>query len=276
MEILILEKWSTRKAYSKIYADSVQMNALAVFFNEMAVMVDVCEWVEGGIHPSIATEMVAVEVENDMVRVYEHFFDNTLEQEEYLYENAFITTYDKFMEILRWWKQVQEKDPRYIIIKKINNNFFFEEDYQEQYDMDFSKATLSERSLENISKPKIKDGHFYGGFHLLNKQPEKNIEMKNKLTANENVLSYDIKFANDFTFNHAFFPSDWDKERLKKGILYVLDPDRCSPTDDFEKVSNKNGIFYAIYKVAKGMVDMRVIFNQNLEIISCYPIFEVY
>jgi len=266
MEILILELSESKDYYWHVYSDNDGMDALGLFLR--FVPVDwALNWAKDPGEVGIGTEETCVDLIDGKIKIYHSRSGDSQEEIDYCYEYAFTTTLEKFTEILEKWKEITIKKPHFVIIKHIGEDILFEEDYREEVEFDLSQAKLPEKVLKNICEPKIKNGLFYGGFHL--KSDNEQIEMSNKLVADKNILSFDVKFEKDFTFNHAFFPADWDTNRLKRELLTEL----RNEAKVTQYLPEKKRNYFIIWELADDMTLMRVILDENLNIITCYPVF---
>jgi len=277
MELLIMKRFGDKSCYyySKIYFDNYIISNLG----ELLEIKDtdwVLNWAKNPKAYGIGTDLLNIEEDNNLVRVYLESFSDDMEEWDLFYESAFKMALDRFIEMLKKWKEIKAKKPTFVIIKREGDEIFFYEDYREKIDINISKAKLTKKSCKHIFQPAIKSGLFYGGYHL--KSDNEDIEISNKLVDERNNLSYDMKIKKDFTCNHAFFPDDWDKEKFKNEVTnYFLDDTYLVSKLAFmgiEKMTSKKGFLYILQGVAHNRTIMRIILNKDLEVVTCYPLFK--
>jgi len=267
MEILIM-KYGSLNRYWEVFSDNFKMEALGEFLNGIGVNF-IENWFENP--TEWCNEEVALDVEGNSVKIYIDRGYGSLEDNMRYYSHALIMSRKKFIKMLRKWYVISVINPTFVIVKKVGDKITFREDYRKNIELDLAKSQLPEITYNHLIKPNIKNDLFYGGYHLRNSSQK--LEMSNQLVGDAGVMSFDIRFAKDFTFNHAFFPSSWDKKRLKKEIIQSLKRGKIKELPFFEKFSNENGTFFILDRPSEEYVWMRLICNEKLEVVTCYPIF---
>jgi len=261
---------SDKKNYWDEYHDTDKMYAMGLFLR-LTPVEEALQWIKNPEGIAIETEETSANVENGVVKVYRDFFDFSEDEQSYYYKNAFTTTVETMKIILEKWKIILDKKPTFVILKKVADDIIFQEDYRDDIELDFSQAKLTQLALNHLLEPTIKNELFYGGYHLRNSS--QNLEMSNQLVGDANVMSFDIKFAKDFTFNHVFFPSSWNENKLREEIIHLFEEERAKDMEVITKCFNKRGTFFILDRPSEEFVWMRLIFNEKLEVVTCYPIF---
>jgi len=177
----------------------------------------------------------------------------------------FCATIPEFLDILDKCKKQCSGSPGKIFIVRENNIInIYTQDYsfQDFHDIKFNENTKMGKTFE------LPEKEFLGGFHccLQNKNKEK-VEFTNLYSDEENVINADIKFADDFTINHALFPKDWTLKQTKERILESL-----------KRVWSRKVEIEGSRLIVTGYPDeylpLRTILDENYNILVSYPIFE--
>jgi len=274
MEICVIQN----KRKKKVYGGSFSFGYLSIlhglldyanFFNEDDFK-DFVEWLNNEKSDCIGWYYVELKKIDDYISIYLTYtkldFENCLEVEkEYL------------KEILKEWIEILKKNPREIVITFIDDEIklkgrHFEHSKFDELDLKKCVFTdLPEKKIFSFNSEKIeinnrKSEVFCGGFHFEENLQKSDIDIFNESTLGSKVASIDFKFRDNLYLNHAFFPRDWNKEKIKNSILRILN------NQSFERIEVENKVLSVVG--FQEHVEIKVIINNKCEILAAYPISE--
>jgi len=175
---------------------------------------------------------------------------------------------EKLKKIENQWAEVYKKKPTMVFIKKEGENYTFDDSGYGQIKIGYNceKREIKRINFEKNNIFKIPGKIFDGGFHHVTKKNKKYFELINRYSDEDNVIVASIKFEDDFTVNHAFFPENWSIEYIKKQILKSL---KYLFARKYIEVENK---IFSFYGKADGGITIQTIFNNKGEILTAYPL----
>jgi len=171
---------------------------------------------------------------------------------------------NKLIELSNQWQEIDKKNKKMLFIKKKGTSFIFE-----NLKYNWKQAKKIESKFLNFDKSNLLETPnkiFNGGFHYITKE-NKNFNLVNKYYDEYKVITSDIKFKEDFTVNHSFFPKEWSIIMVKEKIIESLDR---SVAERYIMVQDKVFCFYGYSK--EGILIQTAI-NNKKEILTAYPIF---
>lgn len=165
--------------------------------------------------------------------------------------------------LFKQWSEIIKKRPKKVFIKKEGNDYIFE-------GVEFAPRMVEQIDLKNLSFDKIDifnepEEKFNGGFHYANTNKNKNSEILNKIYSVKKSFGADIKFKNDFTINHSFFPEEFSTDEVKIKIIEALN---YIGLLRYTEIDNK---IFSFFGFAKCGMALHIIVNNKNEILTAYP-----
>jgi len=193
----------------------------------------------------------------EYIHIYDPYDDN--------YEFFVKIKEDRLREIERQWEEVRKKRPAKIFVKREGENFVFEVVEYEPRKVD--EIDLDSVKIESSDIFNKSDKTFNGGFHHLPKSKDKDFELLNKYCDQKDIITSDVKFKEDFTVNHSFFPEGWSVDKVKKKVLESINK---LSVQKYVEVKDRVFSFYG--NTEGEAITIQTIINDKGEILTAYPI----
>lgn len=274
MELLIFKKkcfslkGENQTYLSKIYWDNLQMASLGQFLEDFYID-KLIDFIENPIE--METEELSIYLEGETIKISFTFFDMTIKQSKYYYENAFTFDTKKFFDFLEQWIYAKNSTPQFIIIKKYGDEKIEIEikDISTTY-FDLTNIKITNDFINNLFTPNIKYDLFCGLFHFENQS--KDIIFSNNQIDQYDNTSYDIKFNSDYSPNHSFFSKSITKESLKQNLKNILVNYRTNELRNIAYFDSKKNYFITYISV-ENFPQSFCIIDDYLKVIALIPTF---
>lgn len=267
MEIAIIQN-TKRKTYGYNFSETIELSLLSSFLIENKCNIEsYIDFLDDPKCSETSGNSIGIKKIKDQIFLYDILDD--------FHSYFFIATIQNFKKLLNDWIKTLKKNPREIIIKK-DDNIFIEGlhfgpskfDEFDQTNCNFEEA--AEKNIFDFQSKKIKINEiekeiFSGGFHSFNKKNIKynNIEIINESSLINKVITMDFKFKDNFYINHAFFPKDWDIDKIKNAILNILK----EKSNGQIEIEDKIIIFLGLIN----NISIKIFINEKFEILTAYP-----